>query len=134
MKGERFINIRKLAAFDIYYRNASVVLVEFGFGVFGIGALGFFAIFEGLAKSLLAATIGAYLLLLATDYAPLLIYAVLIARNSSPREELEVELANEVYFRRKYGIQQVLLMVPLVIPVLAIFQEMRGTNTSKRSK
>jgi hypothetical protein len=127
VSGDRFIKVRKLAAFDLYFRRPSLTLLEFAFAVFGFGTLGFVAVFLGLTRSVLAAGIGVYLLFLGIDYAPLLAYGILILRRSSPKEELGEELDDIPHFRRKYGIQQTLLMVPLVIPALAVTQELRKT-------
>jgi hypothetical protein len=126
-----FINVRKLAAFDLYFRGSSFILVEFAFGVFGLGALGFFSVFFGLTKSALATGIGIYLLLLGVDYIPLLLYGIGIARRNSAKKEVEAELADEAYFRRKYGVQQTLLMVPLLIPLLALSQELRERRMTR---
>lgn len=123
MVDERFINIRKLAAFDLHFRNPRTVLFEFGFVVFGIGGLGVAALALGLAKSFFATAIGVYLVFLAVDYLPLLVYGAAIMKRHSAKLEIQEELRNEQYFRRKYGVQQSLLMVPLVVPVLAASQE-----------
>lgn len=131
---ERVINVRKLAAFDLYFRRQSFTVAEFAFAVFGFGTLGFLAVFLGLTRSLIATGIGAYLFLLGVDYVPLLVYGILIVRRSSAKLELSEELKDVDHFRTKYGVQQTLLMVPLVIPVLAVIQELgvggaaRGTR------
>jgi hypothetical protein len=128
---EGFINVRKLAAFDLYFRGSRFILVEFAFGVFGLGALGFLSVFLGLTKSALATGIGLYLLLLGVDYVPLLVYGIGIARKGSAKREVEAELADEAYFRKKYGVQQTLLMVPLFIPSLALSQELRKRRVAR---
>jgi hypothetical protein len=125
---DRFVNVRKLAAFDLYFRKPRFILLEFGFVVFGIGALGFISVFLGLARSALATGIGVYLMLLGLDYVPLLAYAVLIYRRGSAKREIEKELRNETHYRTKYGMQQVLVMVPLVIPALAAYQAIKKEN------
>jgi len=130
---ERFINVRKLAAFDLYFRRPVLVLVEFAFGVFGIGALGFVAVVFGLARSATAVAIGVYLLFLGIDYAPLLVYALMIMRKGSAKSELQTELADLGRYRVKYGVQQVLLMVPLFIPMLALSQELRSPRRAANS-
>lgn len=130
---DRFINVRKLAAFDLYFRRSRFVLLEFGFAVFGLGGLGVLVLLLGLARSFAAVAIGVYLVLLAIDYVPLLGYGIAISRRASSKEELRAELTNEEYFRRKYGVQQTLLMVPLVIPLLALVQELRDKTRSRTS-
>lgn len=125
MEGERLINVRKLAALDLYYRGSRFILFEFGFVVFGIGSLGFLSVILGLTKSGVATAIGVYLLCLGIDYIPLLVYGIVIARKGSAKMEIASELADETHFRRKYGVQQALLMVPLFIALLALSQEFR---------
>ena len=129
MDAGRFIIVRKLVAFDLHFRRPLLVLVEFAFGVFGMGALGFAAVFSGYARSFVALGIGIYLLFLGIDYAPLLVYAVAILRKGSPDSELREELAQIGRYRAKYGLQHVLVMVPFMIPVLAVSQELRSSRT-----
>jgi hypothetical protein len=123
----RFIIVRKLAALDLYFRRPALILLEFALVVFGFGALGSFALFFGLAKSLVAVAIGIYLLFLSVDYAPMLVYGVSITRKGSAKAEIEDELADISRSRMKYGLQQTLLMVPLFIPLLALWQEAHKT-------
>jgi hypothetical protein len=120
---ERFINVRKLAAFDIYFRGPGRTLFEFGFAVFVFGALGAVATIVGV-RSHLVVGVGVYLVLLAADYAPLFAYSVAIFRGSSAKQELAAELADLEHSRVKYGLQRILLLVPLLIPLLAAAQEL----------
>lgn len=121
--GGRFINVRKLAAFDVHFRGARLIVVEFAFGVFGIGALGVVGVVFGLSRSVFAVGIGVYLLFLSVDYLPLLVYSVSIARAASAKDEIREELADFQHSRTKYGVQQMLLLVPLFIPALAVSQK-----------
>jgi hypothetical protein len=131
--GERFINVRKLAALDLYYRGSRFILFEFGFVVFGIGSLGFLSVILDLTQSAVATAIGVYLLCLGVDYVPLLVYGIVIARRGSAKTEIALELADEARFRRKYGVQQALLMVPLFMAMLALSQELRGRRETRIS-
>ncbi len=123
MSQGRFIDVRKLAALDLHFRGTRIILVEFGLGVFGIGALGLVALLFGGLKSPFIIGLGVYLLLLGVDYAPLLVYGVSMARSGTAQEEIREELADFAHSRWKYGLQQTLLMVPLFIPALALWQE-----------
>ncbi len=43
----------------------------------------------------------------------------------SAKEEVAFELAHGNVYRRKYGVQQALILVPLAIPLLTLVQEGR---------
>ena len=125
----RFINVRKLAALDLAFHRAWLILAEFAFAVaLGCG-LGLFVLVRafgaGAAPSLLGAIVGALLLAVGFNYVPLLLYAIDIVRRQSARAEVAAELAERNVYARKYGVQQFLLVVPLAIPLLAIAQELR---------
>ncbi|MDG6926628.1 MAG: hypothetical protein JRN09_08745 [Nitrososphaerota archaeon] len=126
MSQGRFINVRKLAALDLHFRGTRRIIVEFGLGAFGSGALGLVALLFGDMKSPFVIWLGVYLLLLGVDYVPLLAYGVSIARSGTAQEEIREELADFAHSRWKYGLQQTLLMVPLFIPALALWQETHG--------
>lgn len=122
MQKERFINVRKLAALSIYFRGAPRMLAESGAVVFAFGGLGLASIFLG-SMSQTVVAIGVYLFLLAVDYTPLFAYAVVITRKGDVSGELGPELAVEGT-KRRYGVQQVLVLVPFFIPALSVRQEM----------
>jgi hypothetical protein len=128
----RFINVRKLVAFDIALHGFRFILIEFSLTVLGGTALGLFillrTIFASGAVSVLGLAVGTYVLARAVNYAPLLLYALAIRSRARAREEVGVELAGGAergWYARRYGTQQFLLVVPLFIPVLAIAQELR---------
>ena len=125
METERFINVRKLAAIDIVYRGPRTILLEFGFGVFFLGVLGFAFLVFVHQRTTETTAIGAYLLLLGLNYIPLLAYSVSIAMRGSAKAEVAFELAHGNVYRRKYGVQQALILVPLAIPLLTLVQEAR---------
>jgi hypothetical protein len=120
---ERYVNIRKLAALQLYYRGASVKLFEFGFAVFALGGLGLASIVLSVKHSLLIEVIGVYLFFIGVNYIPLLVYGIAIIRAGTVKEEALADESDPVSVRRRYGFQQLLLMVPLFIPLLAIQQE-----------
>jgi hypothetical protein len=128
---ERIINVRKLAALDIALHGAPLILVEFGAAVAIAAAGGVWLISTALPVSQGAAlfrlALGAYLLCVAINYAPLLLYAIAVVRRGSARQEAATELAEkDGRSARRYGGQSLLLILPLVIPALALAQEMLG--------
>lgn len=121
------INIRKLAALDMVFHGPKLILAEFAFGVFFTGALGVVLTYAGFVTGHFrvpwVALLGCYLLFLALNYVPLFLYAIGIARRRSAQEEVAFELAQKERYARKYTGQSFLLLLPLVVPVLAIAQE-----------
>jgi hypothetical protein len=122
---ERFIIVRKLAAVDIVYRGERAILVEFGFGVFVLGTLGVAFLLFAHQQTPLTTSIGVYLLFLAINYVPLFAHSISLSLNDSARQEVEYDLTHDNAFRKKYGVQQVLILVPLAIVLLAIVQRER---------
>lgn len=119
------INIRKLVALDMVFHRPKLILAEFVLVVFGslalgcvIAAPGFFAGHWNLTQIL----VSGYMLCIALNYMPLLLYAVGIARRGSAREEVAFELTQKEHYGRKYTAQSFLLLLPLVVPILAIYQ------------
>ena len=128
---ERIINVRKLAALDIALHGAPLILVEFGAAITIGAALGVWLTSTALPVSQGAAlfrlVLGAYFLGLAINYVPLLLYGIAVARRGSARQEAAAELAEkDGRSARRYGTQSLLLILPLVIPALALAQEMLG--------
>jgi hypothetical protein len=129
---ERIINVRKLAALDIAFHGAPPILVEFGAAIAIGAALGVWltstAIPVSQGAALFRLVLGAYFLCLAINYVPLLLYGIAVARRGSARQEAAAELAAKDgrSARRRYGTQSLLLILPLVIPALALAQEMLG--------
>ena len=122
-----FINIRKLAALDIAFHGPKFILIEFALGVFGCAALGlfsrYFGLFHGPNHSLFAVIMGCFLLWIALNYVPLLIYAISIVRHKSAQQEVAYELDHKDKYARKYTLQSALLLIPLAVPALAVYQE-----------
>jgi len=124
------INIRKLAALDIAFLGPKFILIEFVLGVFGCAALGFFSIyfglFHGLNHSLFAVIMGFFLLWIALNYVPLLIYAISIVRHKSAHQEVAYEIAHKNKYMGKYRRQSaILILAPLGIMILAVYQELQ---------
>ncbi|HWZ17209.1 MAG TPA: hypothetical protein VNW73_00275 [Ktedonobacteraceae bacterium] len=123
------INIRKLAALDIAFHGTKFILIEFALGVLGCAALGlfslYFGLFHGPNHSLFAVTMGCFLLWIALNYVPLLIYAISIVKHKSAHQEVAYELENRDKYAGKYMRQSTLLLIPLAIPTLAVYQELQ---------
>lgn len=120
------INIRKLAALDIALQGSKLILAEFTLGVFGSVALAFVIAAPGFFGGHFALTqilVSSYMLCIGLNYVPLFIYAIKIIRRRSAREEVAFELAHIERARVKYTGQSFLLLLPLVVPLLAIYQE-----------
>lgn len=124
-----FINVRKLAALDIVFHGKTFILVEFALGVFGCAAFGLFSIyfgfFHGPNHSLFAVIMGCFLLWVALNYVPLLLYAISIVRHKSAHQEVAYELAHKDKYAGKYTLQSLILLLPLALPVLAVYQELQ---------
>jgi hypothetical protein len=129
---ERVINVRKLVALDIVFHGYRFILLEFGLGVPAMIALGLFvlsrALIGGERPSVGGIALGAYVLSLALNYLPLLLHAIDLARKRSAHSEVERELEERGRAARRYGTQQLLLLVPLAVFVLAIVQAARGPS------
>ena len=128
MERERFINIRKLAALDIVYRGQRTILLEFGFGVFFLFILGIVFLLFAHNRTPATTAVGIYLLFLGSNYIPLLAYSLSISMKKSAPKEVAFELAHQDVYRKKYGVQQLLILVPLAIIALVIVQESRARS------
>jgi hypothetical protein len=117
------MNPRKLAAIDIVFLGSKLIIAEFAGGVLLCVALGAFVLYRG--HSFWQLALGLYLISLGINYAPMLAFAVAITREHSARAELADELKDERGATAKYRRQSVLLLVPLLVPILALVQQRR---------
>jgi hypothetical protein len=126
------IDIRKLAALDIAFHVPKFILAEFSLGVFLFAAWGVFTLIEGIFRrhSTWEVIWAGYLLALGINYVPLLRYAIDIARQGSAKEEAADEMARKA----KYALQSLFLLIPLVVPALAIAQEWHKGRTAAASR
>lgn len=115
--------VRKLVALDIALHGRRFIMLEFGVGTPAILAVGLFLITYPASYLL-----GLYLLLVGLNYVPLLTYAILIVRKNSAHEETEDGLTRDRHYVRRYGTQQLLILVPFAVVVLALVQELWGQN------
>ncbi len=121
MKQRMMINIRKLAAIDVAFLGPKVILTEFTLAVLGSLALGIFILFR--SHSIWQMGLGWYLASLGINYVPLLLYAIVIARHRSARDEIGGELEHSKRANFKYTFQSLALLVPLLVPGIALAQE-----------
>lgn len=126
----RMINVRKLAALDIALHGALLILAEFGAAIAIGTALGVWLISAAFSArqgaDVFRLVVGTYFLCIAINYVPLLLYGIAIARRKSARQEAAAELAEkDGRSARRYGAQSLLLILPLVIPILALAQQVR---------
>jgi hypothetical protein len=118
------INIRKLAAVDMAWLGTKIIVTEYALGIALPLALGLLSIRAGLIRQVVVgweAALGVWLVFIGLNYIPLFIYAVLIAKARSAREEGQTEFVHA----KRYGIQQVIILVPLLVVILALLQESR---------
>ena len=120
------LNPRKLAAIDLVFLGAKVIIAEFAGGVLLCLGLGAFVLYRGHSWGQLA--LGLYLVSLGINYIPLLIYATAITRRRSAVAEMGDELNDKSRAMAKYRRQSILLLVPLFVPILALAEERRKSS------
>jgi hypothetical protein len=113
-------DMRRLAAIDIAFLGYKFIFAEYAFGVLFSIALGLFVLLR--SHSFWEVALGAYLLCLGINYAPMLAYTVSIANKENALAELGDELIEKRAAMAKYRRMSLLLLVPLAVPFLAITQ------------
>jgi hypothetical protein len=126
------MNPRKLAAIDIVFLGSKLIIGEFATGVLLSAALGIFVLFRG--HSVWQVALGLYFISLGINYVPMLAYAVAITRQQSARAEFGDELKDEHRAMAKYRRQSVLLLVPLLVPILALVQQRRTATAARQNR
>ena len=104
--------------------GARVILAEYALGIVLPLILGLISIRSGLLRPLeigWEAVLGAWLVTIAMNYLPLFIYALRIARAGTAKEEGQPEIVHA----KRYGVQQVIILVPFLVVALALMQEGR---------
>jgi hypothetical protein len=121
------VNVRKLAAIDLQFLGPKVIISEFGLGVFASAALGLLTIRAGIQRfhSPLMIIFGVYLLLLGFNYAPLLLHALTMTRDGTALHQIQDELGDRRKAFRKYRRQSLFLLLPLIVVMAAIVQEIQ---------
>lgn len=119
------LNVRKLAAVDMALHGKRFILTEFALGVVACLLLGGLSLAQGIrgldrgiSWQLL---LGLALLWIGLNYVPLLVHAVDLARRGTAREEAANDLAQRELIR-KYSLQQLWLLVPFAVVILALLQ------------
>ena len=116
------INIHKLAAVDMVFLGSKVIIAEYAFGVLLAFVLGVLSLRSGLKGPSIVGwevALGFWLISIAANYIPLSIYSVPIARAGTVKEEGQPELVRA----KRYGAQQVIILVPFLVVVIALIQE-----------
>ena len=124
------INIRKLAAVDMALNGARFILWEFALGVILPLILGWSSIRAGFMQSSSTnweSAMGFWLVGIALNYIPLLLYAILIAKAGTVKQEGETEIK----YAKRYGVQQVIILIPLLVVLLALAQEAQSRQGVK---
>lgn len=114
------INLRKLAAMDMALHGVRIITAEFAIGIVLPLALGLLSLRSGPLGLDWQTVSGVWLIGIAANYLPLFFYAVAIARAGTAKAEGEPEFARA----RRYNVQQLLILVPFLIAVAALVQEL----------
>jgi hypothetical protein len=109
------ISIRKLVALDIALHGWGIITAEFLFGVFGIAAISLL-----LPGNMI---LSVYMMLIALNYVPVLIYALAIKNRKNAKKEVWIEMSHMERYGLKYSLQQFLIFIPFSIIVVSIAQE-----------
>ncbi len=117
---EHLMIVRKLVALDISLHGNRFILAEFGIGTPVIIAVGLLLMLSSASYIL-----GVYLLMTGVNYVPLLVFAVMIVRAGTARQEVEYGLSHDSHYVRRYSTQQLLIFVPLAILVLTAVQGLK---------
>jgi hypothetical protein len=122
-------NARKLAAIDLIFLGPKIIITEFSAGVFLSAVLGIFVLVRGL-HSPAQIVLGLYLISLGINYVPMLNYAIRISRAKSARAELGNELDDERVAMAKYRRQSLWLLVPIIVPLIALAQSRKSQSNN----
>jgi hypothetical protein len=112
------VDPKKLAAIDLVFLGPKIIIAEFALGVLLSLALAAFILLRFSAP--LQIVLGLYFASLGINYLPMLIYAIHITKAGSARILLGDELDEPRKAMAKYRRQSVLLLVPLLIPIIAL--------------
>lgn len=112
------ISVRKLVSLDIYVHGAKFILIEFGLGVAALIGLGALGVIRSHGRSYLSW----YLIALSVNYIVLLVYAMLLISKTIHCISPSTTDKSEMW---RYTRQMFFILVPLMVPVLAMWQELR---------
>jgi len=120
------MNPRKLVAIDIVFLGSIFIIAEFASGVVLCVALGIFVLVRG--NSFWQLALGLYIISLGINYVPMLMYALVITKYKSACTELGDELIDQRRAMAKYRRKSLLLLVPLLVPFVALRHEHRRAS------
>lgn len=109
------IEVRKLAAVDMAWLGWRIIIPEYLFGILLPLGLGFLSLYRG------QILMGIWLVTIAINYIPLFIYAVHLKQTNS----IQKEGIPEIVRAKKYGIQQIVILIPFLVVILALLQEIQ---------
>jgi hypothetical protein len=120
---QRIIDIRTLAALDMAGLGAVVILVEYFLGIVLPFGLGLVSLRQGGVPTTDPVSwpgiLGLWLLAISANYVPLFLYAVRLKRTNRVDIEGRPAMANA----RRYGLQQIIILLPFAVVLLALLQE-----------
>ena len=122
------IQPRKLAAIDIAFLGRPLIVTEFAAGVLLGIALGAFILLR--ARSPLQVVLGAYLVALGLNYVPMLLCALAIKDGNAAHAEIAGDLNDKSRAMAKYRRQSLYLLVPLIVPIVALRGRLRSSAQS----
>jgi hypothetical protein len=121
--GKTLINVRRLAAIDMYGRHGSkrrrrLILAEFVVAAIDIPMLGLAIVLA--ASSAPRALLGAYLIGVGLNFIPLALHAISMSRAGRLGTELaDVDIVAEL---RRYTAKQLFIGIPLLVLTLGVVQ------------
>lgn len=124
------INIRKLVAVALAWLGAKVIVTEYSLGVSVPFLLGLVLLRRALSSAnplSWITLVGIWLVTIAINFVPLLTYAVVMTQAGTAKAEGQLEIVHA----KRYGIQQAIVLVPLLVVSLALWQEYRGRKQIK---
>jgi hypothetical protein len=132
--GKTLIDVRRLAAIDMYGRHGSkrrrrLILAEFVLASIDIPLLGLTIV---LAPSVPRVFLGAYLIGVGLNFVPLALHAISMSRAGRLGAELAgVDVAAEL---RRYTAKQLFIGIPLLVLTLGVAQFATGRRTPSESQ
>lgn len=118
------ISIRKLVDVDMVWLGKWIILSEYALGIILSLILGILSVRSGglrIEHLGWSTILGLWLTGIAANYIPMFMYAVLIAKGGTIKEEGQPELARA----KRYGIQQIVILIPLFVVIISLLQENR---------
>lgn len=111
---KKIIQIKKLAAVDMIWIGSRIAIPEYLLGIILPLGLSVFSFYKG------QTIMGIWLISIAANYVPLFIYAV----NLKLTNKVEIVGRPEIAYAKKYGTQQIIILIPFLVVILAILQKM----------